>query len=137
MFKLERLKNFINARVITGTLTAVLMVLGIAWYLAEGGFEPLIAAVGGVLGFVGFFKYSFLSFDRNLTTSRIALVIGNYSYPMGDLPNAKSDIEAVCESLREKGFKIIKRENPPKQELIKAIYDFQAILRAPNKTLVR
>jgi caspase domain-containing protein len=126
--KLGRLRNFLNSRVISGVLTSLIMILSIAWYISDRGFEPLIAAIGGVLGFVGLFKYSFLSFDKNLVTDRIALVVGNSHYPFGNLLNVKSDTEAVCKSLKAKGFKIIKRDNPNRSELLKAIYDFQTIL---------
>jgi hypothetical protein len=129
MVKLRRMKNFLNSRVITGTLTTAVMLLSIAWYINDGGYEPLIASVAGVLGFLSLFKYSFLSFDKNLTADRIALVVGNYSYPFGmRLPGAKNDVEAVCKSLKAKGFRMIRRENPSSSDLRKAIYDFQVIL---------
>lgn len=130
MFRFGRLRNFLNSRVITGTLTTSIMVLGIAWYLAEGGFEPLITALGGAIGFVGLFKYSFLSFDKNLTADRIALVVGNYEYPFSgsQLQGAKNDVEAICQTLKKKGFRIIRRDNPTTRTLKKAIYDFQVIL---------
>lgn len=124
------LKNFVNSRVISGALTTTVLVLSVAWYLVEGGFEPLIASAASLLGFLGLFKYSFLSFDKNLTADRIALVVGNHNYPYkGErLEGAKNDVEAVCRSLKSKGFRIIRRENPSTAELRKAIYDFQVIL---------
>lgn len=126
---LRRLKNFANFRIITGTLTTSIMVLGIAWYLTAGGYEPAIAAIAGIASFLGLFRYSFLSFDKNLTADRIALVVGNQNYVnTPPLINSINDAEAVCTSLRNKGFKIIKRINPSTEELRKAIYDLQTIL---------
>src|SRR6185436_2998704 len=130
MLRFGRLKNFLNARVITGAMTTTILALGIAWYVSEGGYEPLITAIGGALGFVSLFKYSFLSFDKNLTADRIALVVGNHDYPFSgeQLRGAKNDVEVICKSLKAKGFRIIRRENPSTRELRKAIYDFQVIL---------
>ena len=126
---LRRLKNFANARIITGTLTTTIMVLSVAWFIAEGGYEPAIASVASIAGFIGFFQYSFMSFDKNLTTDRIALVVGNQNYQnTPPLQNSINDAEAVCKSLKNKGFKIIKRIDPSTNELRKAIYDFQTIL---------
>lgn len=86
--------------------------------------------MASALGFIGLFKYSFLSFDKNLTADRIALVVGNYNYRFrGErLPGARNDVEAVCGSLKAKGFRIIRRDNPSARDLRKAIYDFQVIL---------
>lgn len=126
---LRRLKNFANFRIITGTLTTSIMVLGIIWYLTTGGYEAAIAAITGIAGFLGLFRYSFLSFDKNLTADRIALVVGNQNYiNTPPLINSVSDADAVCTSLRNLGFRIIKRINPSAEELRKAIYDFQTIL---------
>lgn len=122
------LKNFINARMITGASTIAIFVLSVAWCIAAPDFEPLIASIAGFAAFVGLFKYSFLSFDRNIVADRIALVVGNWSYRNVPLSNVRSDVDAMCHSLKGKGFRIIKRENPSTQELRKAIYDFQAIL---------
>jgi hypothetical protein len=109
--------------------TTTLMVLGIAWYFAEGGYEPAIAAIAGIAGFLALFQYSFMSFDRNLTADRIALVVGNQNYVnTPPLVNSVNDADAVCKALSEKGFKIIKRIDPTTDELRKAIYDFQTIL---------
>jgi hypothetical protein len=129
MLRLHRLGNFFSLRVITGTLTTTLMALGMWWYLAEGGFEPLIAAIAGILGFLSLFKYSFLSFDKNLIASRIALVVGNYDYVFHKrLLGARNDTESICTALKAQGFRIIRRDNPSSGELKKAIYDFQVIL---------
>jgi hypothetical protein len=127
--KLRSLKNFANARIIVGTLTTLAMVLGIVWFIKERDFEPALAAIGGTLAFISTFNYSFLSFDKNLATSRIALVIGNQNYKtLPRLKNVVNDTEAVCQSLKEKGFRIIKRIDPSRQELVKAISDFEVIL---------
>jgi hypothetical protein len=126
--KLRPLKNFINARVFTGVSTGAILVLSLAWCAADPGFEPAIAAVAGFAAFASLFKYSFLSFDKNIIADRIALIVGNYDYRHSVLPNVKNDVEALCVSLKAKGFRIIKRENPSTENLKKAIYDFQAIL---------
>ena len=125
----RRLRNFANARIITGSLTTTLMILGIAWYITERGFEPAIAAIAGIAGFISFFQFSFMSFDKNLTADRIALIVGNQNYTNSPpLVNSINDAEEVCKSLSKKGFKIIKRLDPSTSELKKAIYDFQTIL---------
>jgi len=125
----RRLKNLLNGRVITGTLTSTIMILGVAWFIADRDYEPAIAALTGIAAFVGLFKFSFLSFDKNLAADRIALVVGNDSYPqLGELPAVRRDVEAVCRSMEAKGFKIIKKINPSTLELRKAVYDFQTIL---------
>ena len=125
---LKRLKNIINVRVITGVLTTTAMVLGIVWYYKERDFEPAIAAIAGIIAFITTFKYSFLSFDKNIISDRIALIVGNQDYPNAPLQNSINDIEAVCVELKNLGFKIIKKINPKKIELEKAIYDFSTIL---------
>jgi hypothetical protein len=126
---LRRLKNFLNARIIMGTFTSTIMILGVAWFIADRDYEPAIAALTGIAAFVGLFKYSFLSFDKNLAADRIALIVGNDDYPqLGQLQTVSRDVDAVCESMAEKGFRIIKRVNPSTMELKKAIYDFQTIL---------
>jgi hypothetical protein len=125
----RHLKNFANFRVITGTVSGSIMVLSIAWYLNDRGFEPAIAAIASTGTFLGLFQYAFLSFDKNLVADRIALVVGNKNYVnTPPLVNSISDAEAVCASLKAVGFKIIKRIDPSAAELRKAIYDFQTIL---------
>lgn len=124
----KKLKNVINVRVITGVLTTTIMILGILWYYNERDFEPAIAAVGGIIAFISTFKYSFLSFDKNIISDRIALVVGNQNYPNIPLQNPISDVNAVCDKLNKLGFKIIKRIDPKEKELRKAIYDFTTIL---------
>lgn len=121
--------NFLNARIITGVLTTLLMILGLSWFYYDRDFEPALAAIGGILTFFGFFQYSFLSFDKNLVADRIALIVGNQDYyTAAKLTTPLNDVEDVCKSLRDKGFKIIKKVNPKREELIKAIDDFQTIL---------
>ncbi|MFM6129202.1 MAG: caspase domain-containing protein [Sphaerospermopsis kisseleviana] len=127
--KLRSIKNFANARIVVGTLTTVAMILGIAWFIKERDFEPALAAIGGILAFIATFNYSFLSFDANLTVNRIALVVANQNYDsLPRLKNVVNDAEAICKSLKQKGFRIIKRIDPSSQELIKAINDFEVIL---------
>ncbi|ELS01509.1 hypothetical protein Xen7305DRAFT_00012130 [Xenococcus sp. PCC 7305] len=129
MVSLKKLKNFINFRIITGTIATTLMALGIAWYFSEGTYPSAIAAISGAGGFLGLFQYSFLSFDKNIVTDRIALVVGNQDYiNTPPLMNSINDAEAICKALKKLGFKIIKRINPSTEELKKAIDDFQTIL---------
>ncbi|MEO0835842.1 MAG: hypothetical protein AAFY16_07635, partial [Cyanobacteria bacterium J06642_3] len=66
MISPKKLKNFINFRIVTGTITATLMILGIAWYFTEGTYPSAIAAISGIGSFLGLFQYSFLSFDKNI-----------------------------------------------------------------------
>ena len=129
MTSIKKLKNFINFRIITGTITTTLMILGISWCFAERTYPSAIAAISGIGGFLGLFQYSFLSFDKNIVTDRIALVVGNQNYiNTPPLINSKNDAEAICKALKKVGFKIIKRINPSTDELKKAINDFQTIL---------
>ncbi|MEM1170855.1 MAG: caspase family protein [Cyanobacteria bacterium P01_H01_bin.35] len=129
MVSLKKLKNFINFRVITGTLTTALMILGISWYFAEGTYPSAIAAISGITSFLGLFQYSFLSFDKNIVADRVALIVGNQNYiNTPPLVNSINDAEAICEALKKVGFKIIKRIDPSTNELKKAINDFQTIL---------
>lgn len=129
MVSLRRLKNFVNFRIITGTVATTLMILGIAWYCTEGTYPSAIAAVSGVSGFLGSFQYSFLSFDKNIVTDRIALVVGNQNYVnTPPLKNSINDAQAVCEALKKVGFKVIKRIDPSTEELQIAIDNFQTIL---------
>jgi hypothetical protein len=131
MVLLRRFRNFANFRIITGTITTTLMLLGVVWYFTEGGFEPAIAAITGVSGFLALFQYSFLSFDKNMVADRIALVVGNQNYINSPpLINSINDAEAVCRALKKVGFKVIKKIDPSTEELKKAIYDFQVILSA-------
>ncbi|MEO0970263.1 MAG: caspase family protein, partial [Cyanobacteria bacterium J06639_18] len=44
------------------------------------------------------------------------------------LGNTINDAEAICKSLKQKGFRIIKRIDPSRRDLIKAINDFEVIL---------
>ncbi len=51
-----------------------------------------------------------MSFDKNLVVDRIALVVGNKNYiNTPPLINSIADAEAICKSLKQKGFKIIKK----------------------------
>jgi hypothetical protein len=127
--KLRSIRNFANARIIVGTLTTVAMILGVIWFIKERDFEPALAAIAGILAFIATFNYSFLSFDANLTANRIALVIANQNYhALPRLKNVINDTEAICESLKQKGFRIIKKVDPSSRELVKAINDFEVIL---------
>jgi len=129
MISINKLKNLVNFRIITGTITATLMILGISWYFAEGTYPSAIAAISGIGGFLGLFQYSFLSFDKNIVTDRIALIVGNQNYVnTPSLANSINDAEAICKALKKVGFKIIKRIDPSTDELKKAINDFQTIL---------
>ena len=105
------------------------MILGISWYFSEGTYPSAIAAISGIGGFLGLFQYSFLSFDKNITTDRIALIVGNQNYiNTPPLRNSINDAEAVCKALKKVGFKIIKCINPSTEDLKKAIDNFQTIL---------
>ncbi|MCG8462876.1 MAG: caspase family protein [Holophagales bacterium] len=124
-----RLRNIANARILTGATTLTVMVLSLFWWRSEPReFEPAIAAVTSVSAFIVAFRFAFLSFDKNMTSDRIALIVGNSEYPFSHLPNVKNDVEAVQASLSSKGFRIIKAVNLPRPDLVKAIYDFQTIL---------
>lgn len=125
----SKMKNLVNFRVITGTTTTALMILGISWYFSEGTYPSAMAAISGVGSFLGLFQYSFLSFDKNIVTDRVALIVGNQNYINAPtLINSINDAEAICKALKKVGFKIIKRINPSTDELKKAIDDFQTIL---------
>jgi len=105
------------------------MILGILWFITKLDFESALAAIGGVIAFIGAFNYAFLSFDKNIVADRIALIVANKNYmSLSPLQNVESDAEAICESLKRKGFRIIKRIDPSRKELLKAINDFEVIL---------
>ena len=126
---LRNLKNIANLRILTGAITTAAMIIGISWFVSDQSHEPLLAMLAGILAFISFFKYSFLSFDRNLVSDRIALIVGNKQYRNSPpLINSVNDAEAVCEKLRKLGFRTIKKIDPTTNELRKAIYDFQTIL---------
>jgi hypothetical protein len=127
--RLSRLKNFANARILTGASTLTAVVITVSWYYTDRSHEPLLAMLASVGAFLSTFKYTFLSFDLNLTADRIALVVGNRNYQNSPpLLNSASDAEAMCSTLENLGFRIIKRIDPSADELKKAIYDFQTIL---------
>jgi hypothetical protein len=127
--RLNKLKNFANARIFTGASTLTAVVITVSWYYSDRSHEPLLAMLTSIGAFLSTFKYSFLSFDLNLTADRIALVVGNQNYQNSPpLLNSASDAEAMCFTLEKLGFRIIKRIDPSVDELKKAIYDFQTIL---------
>jgi hypothetical protein len=126
---LRKIKNFANARILTGASTLAAVAITVSWYYTDRSHEPLLAVLTSIGALLSTFKYSFLSFDLNLVASRIALIVGNQNYQNSPpLLNSVNDAEAMCETLEELGFRIIKRIDPSTDELKKAIYDFQTIL---------
>src|SRR5262249_41297440 len=55
---------------------------------------------------------------------RIALVIGNGSYPSAPLKNPANDARAISQALREVGFDLTVRENVGQREMRRAIIQF-------------
>ena len=56
--------------------------------------------------------------------SRIALVIGNANYKVGQLKNPVNDAKAVATSLRNMGFDVTHRENASLREMLEAFQQF-------------
>jgi hypothetical protein len=44
--------NKYKGRFILRILTAILFIIAVLWYLKEGGFEPLLAVVGGIIALI-------------------------------------------------------------------------------------
>jgi hypothetical protein len=127
--KLNRLKNLANLRILTGTSVTTVLIVTASWFYTDRSHEPLLALLTSVSAFLAAFKYSFLSFERNLIGDRIALVVGNANYVNApSLMTSANDAEAICKCLRKIGFCIIKKIDPSTSDLRKAIYDFQTIL---------
>ncbi len=55
---------------------------------------------------------------------RLALVIGNGSYPDAPLKNPINDVDAMAKSLRETGFDVITRKNADRKNMFSAIKEF-------------
>jgi hypothetical protein len=55
---------------------------------------------------------------------KVALVVGNSAYPNSPLRNPVNDARAMAQSLRDKGFEVLLRENTSKSQLEAAIADF-------------
>jgi uncharacterized caspase-like protein len=55
---------------------------------------------------------------------RIALVLGNDSYPKAPLQNAVSDATAIAAKLRELNFEVVVRTNVSQREMTRAVRDF-------------
>jgi len=61
--------------------------------------------------------------------SRVALVIGNASYPNGALKNPVNDVRSVAKALERVGFKVILKENQTREEMHQSIGQFSKNLR--------
>lgn len=61
---------------------------------------------------------------------RIALIVGNSSYPENPLRNSESDATSVCERLKELGFKTILRLDTTRTVLTESIEHFRTLLSA-------
>lgn len=66
---------------------------------------------------------------------RHALVIGNSAYDSAPLKNPVNDAEAMARTLREVGFKVIKKTNLDQRRMKRAINDFGRKIRAGGVAL--
>jgi hypothetical protein len=67
---------------------------------------------------------------------RVALVIGNYSYPVGTLKNPGNDADGVADTLIFVGFDVIKKKNLTQPEMVAAVNEFYDRLRPGSLALV-
>lgn len=68
--------------------------------------------------------------DDARDSKRVALVVGNGTYLPGqwaNLPNARSDAQAVCDGFAGQGFRVIKVENADRDAMGAAIQQFSAL----------
>ncbi|QJR16706.1 caspase family protein [Usitatibacter palustris] len=70
------------------------------------------------------------------TEPRVALVIGNYSYPVGPLKNPGNDADGVADTLIAIGFDVIKKKNLTQPEMVSAVNEFYDRLRPGSLALV-
>lgn len=60
---------------------------------------------------------------------RVALVIGNSSYPESSLSNPANDAKAMSASLRGLGFSVVELRDAQKQEMVAAVASMRELLR--------
>lgn len=63
---------------------------------------------------------------------RIALVIGNASYPTSPLINTKNDAKAISEALKKLGFEVSTLTDQRRSETLRAVRSFSEKLKANN-----
>ncbi len=64
----------------------------------------------------------------SFSTQRIALVVANASYPNAPLDNPINDATAIIEQLKKRGFRVIKKIDASRDELLHSIEHFQTLL---------
>ena len=72
----------------------------------------------------------------NGSARKVALVIGNASYRVGELKNPVNDAQAVAGSLRSLGFDVTLRENTSLRDMIEAFRQFSMTSRNAQVRLV-
>ena len=65
-----------------------------------------------------------------VNTNRIALVIGNSSYNISPLPNARNDADSVAQVLKETGFEVLHHKDLNYQQMEAAIDEYGEKLRS-------
>ncbi|ACC72973.1 protein of unknown function DUF323 [Paraburkholderia phymatum STM815] len=78
---------------------------------------------------------SALSSRTATSTRKIALVIGNASYPSGALTNASGDAQSVADMLRAQGFDVVLRTDATAQQMRDALADFRRRLQPGGTAL--
>lgn len=63
------------------------------------------------------------------STERVALVIGNASYPSAPLKNAARDAQAIERTLSRLGFAVTRVENADRARMMRAVQDFRVRLQ--------
>ena len=66
----------------------------------------------------------------SMAAERVALVIGNSSYRVGDLPNPSNDAQDMAELLRQAGFEVDLRLNTTQAQLVDALDSFSNTIRS-------
>lgn len=78
---------------------------------------------------VGLASDEVLAQTRNLSTQRVALVVGNDNYTrLAKLENARADARAMAETLKQAGFEVTLQLDVTQRNLLSAVRNFKAQL---------
>jgi hypothetical protein len=92
-----------------------------------GAVLSFAAAAGG-----GYWLYTLPPAKKSadaVTLPRLALVIGNSSYTfIGTLANATRDADSVATALEQRGFRVVKEKDLTRDQMIKALTEFETTL---------
>ena len=88
-----------------------------------------------LLSFISFNSYS-KGLSRIKSDNRLALIIGNADYEVGELRNPINDANDMAQVLGNLGFRVILKKNANKKTMMKAIKEFGQGLGNPKKIIV-